>query len=130
MGNPDWLPELLPADLYRRAGGYRYASEGLLITSFSCFFLGVDRVLVNAMRGAGKSVVPMITAQFGAFSRIPLTILLASVTGNYRGVFWALLISSLLRAAAIAAYYTWVDGPVLWRKSAKKREAKGEPVSP
>ena len=108
----------------------RYASEGLLITSFSCFFLGVDRVLVNAMRGAGKSVVPMITAQFGAFSRIPLTILLASVTGNYRGVFWALLISSLLRAAAIAAYYYLGGWARAVEKIRKKREAKGEPVSP
>ena len=27
----------------------------------------IDRCLVNAMRGAGKSMVPMVTAQFGAF---------------------------------------------------------------
>ena len=52
---------------------------------------GIDRCLVNAMRGAGKSVVPMITAQFGAFSRIPLAYFLAVKTGLCQmpqGVTW------------------------------------------
>ena len=82
-----------------------YASEGLFIMSFLCLFYGVDRCLVNAMRGAGKSVVPMITAQFGAFSRIPLAYFLAVKLNNYRGIFYAMLIAAFLRAVAIAVYY-------------------------
>jgi len=82
-----------------------YAGQGLLIMSFMCIFHGTDRCLVNAMRGAGKSVVPMVTAQFGAFSRIPLAYFLGVRTGNCLGIFWALLIASFLRAAAIAFYY-------------------------
>ncbi len=81
------------------------AADGLLIMSFQCLFHGTDRCLVNAMRGAGKSVVPMVTAQFGAFSRIPLAYLLGVRTGNWHGIFWALLIASFLRSAAIAVYY-------------------------
>lgn len=81
------------------------ASQGILIMSFMCLFHGIDRCLVNAMRGAGKSVVPMVTAQFGAFSRIPLAYFLGVKTGNCQGIFYALLIASFLRTAAIAAYY-------------------------
>ena len=94
------------------------ASQGLFIMSFMCLFNGVDRCLVNAMRGAGKSVVPMVTAQFGAFSRIPLAYYLAVKTGNYLGIFYALLIASFLRMAAIAVYY-YCGG---WKRAVKKFE--------
>ena len=72
------------------------------------------------MRGAGKSVVPMITAQFGAFSRIPLAYYLAVVPGNYIGIFYALLTASFLRTVAIAVYY-YCGG---WKKAVKKFEEK------
>jgi len=81
------------------------ASSGLLVMSVVSTFHGVDRCLVNAMRGAGKSVVPMVTAQFGAFSRIPLAWFLAVKTGNYMGIFYAMAIASALRCGAIAVYY-------------------------
>lgn len=83
----------------------RYASEGLFIMSFMCLFFGVDRCLVNTMRGAGKAVVPMITAQFGAFSRIPLAYYLGVKANDYHGIFYALLIAAFLRMAAIAVYF-------------------------
>lgn len=96
------------------------AADGLMIMSFQCLFHGTDRCLVNAMRGAGKSVVPMITAQFGAFSRIPLAYFLGVRTGNWHGIFWALLIASFLRSAAIAIYY-YGGG---WKRAVKKFEEK------
>lgn len=96
-----WLPMLFTSE----AEVAYIASQGIFIMSFMCLFHGIDRCLVNAMRGAGKSVVPMITAQFGAFSRIPLAYFLAVKTGNYLGIFYALLIASFLRTAAIAIYY-------------------------
>lgn len=101
------------------------AADGLLIMSFQCLFHGTDRCLVNAMRGAGKSVVPMITAQFGAFSRIPLSYLLGVRTDNWHGIFWALLIASFLRSAAIAVYY-YGGG---WKRAVRKFEEsrKGAP---
>ncbi len=82
-----------------------YASEGLFIMSFMCLFFGVDRCLVNTMRGAGKAVVPMITAQFGAFSRIPLAYCLGVRANDFHGIFYALLIAAFLRMAAIAVYF-------------------------
>lgn len=96
------------------------AADGLLIMSFQCFFHGTDRVLVNAMRGAGKSVVPMVTAQFGAFSRIPLAYFLGVRTGDWHGIFWALLIASFLRSVAIAVYY-YCGG---WKRAVQKFEQK------
>ena len=102
------------------------AAEGIFIMSFVCLFHGVDRCLVNAMRGAGKSVVPMITAQFGAFSRIPLAYLLGVRTGDRRGIFLALLIASFLRAAAIAVYY-YGGG---WKRAVRKFEKLHAPPSP
>ena len=94
------------------------AADGILIMSFECLFHGTDRCLVNAMRGAGKSVVPMITAQFGAFSRIPLAYFLGVRTGDWHGIFWAMLIASFLRSAAIAFYY-YCGG---WKRAVKKFE--------
>ncbi len=96
-----------------------FAATGLFIMSFQCLFHGSDRCLVNAMRGAGKSVVPMITAQFGAFSRIPLAYFLGARPHNYKGIFFALLIASFLRSAAIAVYY-YGGG---WKRAVKKFEA-------
>ena len=61
-------------------------------------------------------VVPMITAQFGAFSRIPLAYFLAVRTGNYKGIFFALLIAAFLRCAAIVLYY-YAGG---WKRAVEK----------
>ncbi len=96
------------------------ASQGISIMAFQTVFLGIDRCLVNAMRGAGKSVVPMITAQFGALSRIPLAFFLAVQTDNYLGMFWAMLIAAFLRCAAIGVYY-FCGG---WKRSVQKFEEK------
>ena len=106
------FPHIFTSD----AGTAAIAADGLLIMSFQCLFHGTDRCLVNAMRGAGKSVVPMVTAQFGAFSRIPLAWLLGVHTGDWHGIFWALLIASFLRSAAIAVYY-YCGG---WKRAVEK----------
>ena len=105
------------------------AADGLFIMSFMCLFHGIDRCLVNAMRGAGKSVVPMITAQFGALSRIPLAYYLAVKTGHYQGLFYALLIASFLRAMAIAVYYYmggWKHAVEKFKQRQKEEQAEAE----
>ena len=109
------LPRIFTTDMRSLA----IAADGLLIMSFQCLFHGTDRCLVNAMRGAGRSVVPMVTAQFGAFSRIPLAWLLGVRTGDWHGIFWALLIASFLRSAAIAAYY-YLGG---WKRTVERYAA-------
>jgi len=112
------LRGVLPRMFTSQMDVVQYASQGLFIMSFMCLFHGIDRCLVNAMRGAGKSVVPMVTAQFGAFSRIPLAYFLAVKTGNHLGIFFALLIASFLRTAAIAFYY-YLGG---WKTAVRKFE--------
>lgn len=107
---------VLPQAFTKDTGVILIASEGLSILAFVSVFHGIDRVLVNAMRGAGKSVVPMVTAQFGAFSRIPLVYLLAVRTGSYHGVFYAMLIASLLRTIAIMVYYSFGG----WKNTVKE----------
>ena len=109
-----FLPHIFTDD----AAAAAIAADGILIMSFQCLFHGTDRCLVNAMRGAGKSVVPMITAQFGAFSRIPLAWLLGVRTGDWHGIFQALLIASFLRSAAIAGYY-YCGG---WKRAVQRFE--------
>jgi len=86
------------------------AAKGLAITAACAIFQGVDSCLVNAMRGAGKSFIPMITSMFGSFSRIPLVYFLAVRTGNQNGVFLAILIANMLRAIAIVSYYIFLGG--------------------
>lgn len=81
------------------------AARGIGIMCFVCTFNGFDRVLLNAMRAAGKSVVPMITAQFGCFSRIFFGWLIAVRVGSSDGIFYSLLLAAFARMAAIAVYY-------------------------
>ncbi len=99
------LRNILPYAFTSERAVIDIASTGLFIMSFQCIFHGIDRCLVNAMRGAGKSVVPMITAQFGAFSRIPLSYFLAVYANDWLGIFLAMLIAALLRCIAIGVYY-------------------------
>ena len=113
------LRNVFPYLFTRDADVAAFAATGLFIMSFQCLFHGTDRCLVNAMRGAGKSVVPMITAQFGAFSRIPLAYFLGARPHHYKGIFFALLIASFLRSAAIAVYY-YGGG---WKRAVEKFEA-------
>ena len=81
------------------------AARGIGIMCFVCTFNGFDRVLLNAMRAAGRSVVPMITAQFGCFSRILFGWLIAVRVNNSDGIFHSLLLAAFARMAAIAVYY-------------------------
>lgn len=111
---------VFPYVFTKEAAVAEIAAGGLMIMSFQGFYYAADRCLVNAMRGAGKSVVPMITAQFGAFSRIPLTYFLGVKTGHHEGIFYALLIAAFLRSAAITVYY-YCGG---WKKAIKKFEEK------
>jgi Na+-driven multidrug efflux pump len=99
------LRHLLPMAFVDDTDVIAMAGQGLTVLAFVSVFTGIDRCLVNAMRGAGKSVVPMITAQFGAFSRIPLAYFLAVRTGDYMGIFYAMMLASLIRMLAIAFYY-------------------------
>ena len=114
IGFRDFFPRFFTTD----PAVIAMAADGIFIMSFQCLFHGTDRCLVNAMRGAGKSVVPMITAQFGAFSRIPLAYFLGVRTGDWHGIFQALLIASFLRSAAIAIYY-YGGG---WKRAVRKFE--------
>ena len=87
-----------------------YAAYGIGVIAWVSTFNGVDRVLLNAMRAAGRSVVPMITAQFGCFSRILFGYLIAVRLGDYRGIFYSMLLASFARMAAIAVYYYCFGG--------------------
>ena len=97
----DYLPYIFTSD----PEVVMTAARGIGIMCFVCTFNGFDRVLLNAMRAAGRSVVPMITAQFGCFSRIFFGWLIAVRVGNSDGIFYSLLLASFARMAAIAVYY-------------------------
>lgn len=114
------LKSILPLAFTKEPEVIFMAAEGISVIAFVSIFHGIDRCLVDSMRGAGKSVVPMITAQFGAFSRIPLAYFLAVRTGNYRGIFYAMALASACRTLAIAVYY-FGGG---WKRAVKAIQAK------
>ena len=87
-----------------------YAAAGIGIVCVNVTFVGIDRVLLNAMRAAGRSVVPMVTSQFGCFSRILFGYLLAMRTGDYMGIFYAMVLGAFARMAAILVYYLFLGG--------------------
>ena len=101
------------------------AKTGIFITAFVNLFHGIDRVLVNAMRGMGKSMVPMVTAQLGALSRVPVAYFLAVLPHEQNGIFWAMMIASAIRSIAISLYYFFGG----W-KSAVKTYLRKHPIPP
>ena len=104
------LKDILPLAFNSDQEVVSLAARGLMITAVSAVFQGVDSCLVNAMRGAGRSFVPMITSMLGSYSRIPLVYFLAVRPDNSLGAFWAITIASGLRAAAIIIYYFFLGG--------------------
>lgn len=102
----DKLPLLFTTD----AEVIRYAADGIFVISFVAIYNGIDRALLNAMRAVGRSVVPMITAQFGCMTRILFGYLLAVRTGNYQGIFFAMALATFARMSAIAIYYYFMGG--------------------
>ena len=103
------------------------AVRGLAVLAFMCLFEGIDRGLVNALRGAGKSVVPMCTALAGTFTRIPFTYLLAVRPMNFMGFFYAMLLATAVRSLAIGAYY-FCGGWKRAEQQIREKAARGEAV--
>ena len=103
------------------------AVQGLAVLAFLCLFEGIDRGLVNALRGAGKSVVPMCTALAGTFTRIPFTYLLAVRTGNFMGFFYAMLLATAVRSITIGLYY-FCGGWKRAERQIREKAARGERV--
>ena len=102
--------EALPLMFTGNAEVGGYAAVGIFIISFVAIYNGIDRALLNAMRAVGRSVVPMITAQFGCMTRILFGYLLAVRTGDWRGIFLAMALATFARMAAIAVYYYCMGG--------------------
>jgi len=111
---------ILPRIFVKEPEVIKLAAEGLTILAYMCIFHGIDRVMVMAMRGVGKSVVPMVTAQLGAFSRIPLAFFLAHKTGSYMGVFYSMLIANAIRSGSIALYSLFGG----WKRAVAQYENK------
>ncbi len=118
----NFVPKLFTQD----ENAVKIAARGIMIMCYVPIFNGIDRVLLNAMRAAGKSIVPMITAQFGCFTRIVFGYFLAVRTGNSDGIFISLLLASFARMAAIAVYYYCFGGKKAIDKSAAKIAAAAE----
>lgn len=102
----DALPRMFTDD----AEVMGYAATGIVIISFVAIYNGIDRALLNAMRAVGRSVVPMITAQFGCMTRMLFGYLLAVRTGDWRGIFFAMALATFARMSAIAVYYYFMGG--------------------
>jgi putative MATE family efflux protein len=78
----------------------RLGSEYLRITSFSYIFVAQGLVLGRSLMGAGDSISPMLIAFFSLLGvQIPLAIILPNhLNIGISGVWWAILVSSILQA--------------------------------
>jgi putative MATE family efflux protein len=78
----------------------KLGSEYLRITSFSYIFVAQGLVLGRSLMGAGDSISPMLIAFFSLLGvQIPLAIILPNhLNIGISGVWWAILVSSVLQA--------------------------------
>lgn len=82
--------------------------NGTLIVKTLAFFywaMGINQCFTGIMRGAGAVSVPMIVAIISTIIRIPLSYLLGMRTGEFTGLFHAMIVSNIIGAAIVTAYY-------------------------
>ncbi|NQS99727.1 MAG: MATE family efflux transporter [Candidatus Omnitrophica bacterium] len=85
----------------------KLGSEYLKITCFSYVFIAQGLVLGRALMGAGDTIMPMIIAAFTLLGiQIPLALLLTNQAQiGLSGVWWAILISSVLQGVLTIAWF-------------------------
>ncbi len=85
----------------------RLGSEYLKITSFSYIFVALGLVLGRSLMGAGDTVSPMLISVFALLGiQIPLAIMLPHhLHIGISGVWWAILISSILQGALTCFWF-------------------------
>ena len=85
----------------------KLGSEYLRITSFSYIFVALGLVLGRSLMGAGDTVSPMLISVFGLLGiQIPLAIILPNhLHIGITGVWWAILISSILQGVLICFWF-------------------------
>ena len=83
------------------------ASDYLFILGLSQIMMAVEIVLEGSFSGAGDTVPPMIVLLPGAIVRIPLAYYLAA-EGRFglSGVWWTLTITTLVKAAVLAFWFS------------------------
>jgi putative MATE family efflux protein len=78
----------------------------LRILALSQIFMAVEIVLEGAFAGAGNTVPPMAVSIPGSIARLPIAFVLCYTVGiGVDGVWWALTITTWMKAVAIAYWF-------------------------
>ncbi len=85
----------------------KLGSEYLKITSFSYLFVGLGLVLGRSLMGAGDTIAPLLISAFALLGiQIPLAIILPNhLQIGISGIWWAILISSILQSALTVFWF-------------------------
>lgn len=80
-------------------------SVGLRILGLFYVFMAVGNCITGVVRGAGKTFIPMLAAIVSIILRIGLAYLLAVQPGDYRGLFYAMIIANGCNMIILILYY-------------------------
>lgn len=99
---------------------------GLRIVFVMYIAMGLQQAFNGIMRGAGAVTIPMIISLVCMLIRIPVAYFLAVRPGNFRGIFYSMIISSYCGAIMLYVYYK-IGG---WKKHVAVRRGPGGPGRP
>ena len=90
--------------------------------------MGLQQTFSGVMRGAGAVAMPMIISIVAMFIRVPVAYGLAVVRNDYRGMFYSMIISTMVGVIALFVYYKMGR----WKKHAitRRRGFDSEEESP
>ncbi len=86
--------------------------------------MGLQQAFSGIMRGAGAVTIPMIISIVCMLVRIPVAYLTAVVPGNYRGMFYSMVVSTMLGTLFLFLYYKFGN----WKKHVSVRKAEEAPA--
>ena len=94
-------------------------------TTLFYFLMAFSHAVAGTLRGAGRSIVPMIVMMVcWCMIRVTYIMLIARASDNIRMIFWAYPITWSLSSIAFLTYYVKADWPHYLDRKAQIQEAK------
>lgn len=106
-------------------GAIAYGALQARTTTLFYFLMAFSHGIAGTLRGAGRSIVPMIVMMMcWCLIRVSYIVLVARASDNIRMIFWAYPITWSLSSITFLIYYLKADWPHYLDQREKRQEAK------
>ena len=99
-------------------------ATGLRTLGFFYVFMALNNCLTGIVRGAGASMVPMFSSFLNIGMRIVFAYILAYRMGDFRGLYYAMIIGNFCNMAMLVLYYKFGN----WRHASVLEKSQKEQI--